>query len=321
MKRSPLADPHSGAQRRSQAWLDWQADLTNHSKLNAYLAELGSDKEARDHATAVFRHHVANQMSLLRDWADAFTTQSENPSDYLDLLERVVCNWIYMDPNITLSKLAPFDEHRRSIGKDIPQVGHTMIGRTRLAHLRWAVEHVLDKGVPGDLLEAGVWRGGACILMKGVLKDRGDRKRTVIVADSFEGLPPPDSRYPEDTLSEFDFHLRPELSVSLEEVQDNFRRYGLLDDRVYFAKGLFQHTLPALAGRTFAVLRLDGDLFSSTMDALRSLYDSVSPGGIIIIDDYGSVIDCRRAVAEFRVQRGIQTELFTIDDDGVFWIK
>src|SRR5260370_721437 len=86
----------------------------------------------------------------------------------------------------------------RAIGRDWPAEDETMIGQVRLDHLHQCVEQVLEQGVPGDLMEAGVWRGGACILMRAVLKAFDDRERIVWAADSFAGMPTPDGRYAED---------------------------------------------------------------------------------------------------------------------------
>ena len=74
-----------------------------------------------------------------------------------------------------------------------------MIGLKRLDNLERCVVRVLTDGVPGELVETGVWRGGATIFMRGVLKAYGVKDRTVWAADSFEGLPRPDaSRHPAD---------------------------------------------------------------------------------------------------------------------------
>ncbi len=163
--------------------------------------------------------------------------------------------------------------------------------------------------MPGDFIETGVWRGGASIFMRAVLKAYRDTTRTVWVADSFQGLPKPDAkRYPADA---GDRHWSySELAVPLEVVKANFARYGLLDDQVRFLVGWFRDTLPpglARSGR-FAVLRLDGDLYESTMDALTNLYPKLSVGGFAIIDDYGAVPACKAAVEDFRAQQGITEE-------------
>ena len=112
-----------------------------------------------------------------------------------------------------------------------------MVGLKRLANIRECVETVLADGVPGDLVETGVWRGGSCIFMRGILAAHGDPDRRVWVCDSFEGLPEHDGRYEADIGDQF--HTFAELAIPVEEVQENFRRYGLLDDRVRFLEGWF----------------------------------------------------------------------------------
>jgi len=196
-----------------------------------------------------------------------------------------------------------------------------MIGLKRLDNVEHCVATVIADGVDGDLVETGVWRGGASIFMRAALEAYGDRLRLVWCADSFEGLPPPDpDKYPEDR--GVTWHLSPELAVSLEEVKNNFARFGLLDERVRFLKGWFKDTLPAAPIEKIAVLRLDGDMYESTMDALRALYDRVSEGGFLIVDDYGIPEDtCRRAISDFRSQYGITNKITDVDGWGVFWRK
>ena len=239
---------------------------------------------------------------------------------YLDLLKRCLSNVIYQDHSILEGRDRPFDLGQRVNGRDWPAQAHTMIGIHRLDNLHFCVEDVLARGVPGDLMETGVWRGGATILMRAVLKVNGVTDRRVWVADSFEGLPPPDpAKYPLDeklVLNQFK-----ELAVSLEEVQRNFGRYNLLDDQVRFLKGWFRDSLPGAPVERLAVLRLDGDLYESTMDTLVHMYPKLSVGGYAIIDDYGTLIPCRRAVDDYRAQRGIEEPILPIDGHGVFWRK
>lgn len=239
---------------------------------------------------------------------------------YLDLLKRCLSNVIYQDHSTLFGKEQPFDLGNRVEGRDWPAQAHTMIGLHRLDNLHFCVEDVLARGVPGDLMETGVWRGGAAILMRAILKVNGVTDRLVWAADSFAGLPPPDpAKYPLDaplTLNQFK-----ELAVSLEEVQRNFGRYDLLDDQVRFLKGWFRDTLPGAPVKRLAVLRLDGDLYESTMDTLVHMYPKVSSGGYVIIDDYGDIPACRQAVLDYRAQHGIAEEIIPIDACGVFWQK
>ncbi len=200
-----------------------------------------------------------------------------------------------------------------------PGFADTMIGLNRLDSLQVCVETALDEGIAGDLIETGVWRGGACILMRGILAARGVTDRRVFVADSFEGLPKPDEeRYPAD--KDDVHHTFGYLAVSKEEVEENFRKYDLLDDRVVFLKGWFKDTLPAAPIGALAVMRLDGDMYGSTMDALNALYPKLSPRGFCIIDDY-ALPGCRAAVDDYRARHGITVEMMKAGWSSVFWRK
>ena len=219
--------------------------------------------------------------------------------------------------------LSPDDIYLMTLGLQVRPVAHvvphafTMIGRKRLDNLSECVATVLNDGIPGDLVECGVWRGGATILMRAMLFERGILDRTVWVADSFAGLPPPDP----ETDDGFDLSAEkaPVLVVSQPEVEANFAAFGLLDRQVRFLKGWFADTLPTAPIERIAVLRLDGDLYSSTMDALEALYTRVVPGGFIIVDDYLMIAQCARAVDEFRARNNIVEPLQPIDIGGVFW--
>jgi O-methyltransferase len=220
---------------------------------------------------------------------------------------------------LDLVRVVKFDPERRLAGIDQPPEAETMIGMRRLDNLQHCVTDVLRQGVPGDLIETGVWRGGAVIFMRAVLEAYGDASRTVWAADSFAGLPRPDEeRYPADR---GDRHwTRDQLAIPVETVKENFARYGLLDDRVRFLVGWFADTLPTAPIERLSILRLDGDMYGSTMDALRPLYPKLSKGGYCIVDDY-SLPGCREAVEDYRREHGISEEIVRIDDSGSFWQK
>jgi O-methyltransferase len=210
------------------------------------------------------------------------------------------------------------DPRVRLEGRDWPPFAHTMIGWLRLDNLHRCAEAALREAVSGDFLEAGVWRGGASILLRAVLKAYGVTDRRVWAADSFAGLPPPNpDRYPAD--AGLDLHRFPQLAVSLETVRAHFARYGLLDDRVRFLKGWFRDTLPTAPVERIALLRLDGDLYESTMDALTHLYPKVSVGGFVVVDDYGDIAACRQAVNDYRQQYGIDEPIVPVDWTGAYW--
>ena len=187
----------------------------------------------------------------------------------------------------------------------------------RLDNLQMCIEQVISNEVPGDLIETGVWKGGATIFMCGVLKAYGDEGRSVWIADSFQGLPPPNvEKYPAD---KGDLHYTIDsLRITEEMVRENFAAYGLLDENVKFLKGWFKDTLPGAPIERLAILRLDGDMYESTMDALQSLYSKLSVGGFVIVDDY-CIESCRKAVTDFRARHGIMDDIIDIDGTGVFW--
>ncbi len=211
---------------------------------------------------------------------------------------------------------APTERQRRD-GEIWPSYADTMIGLTRLDNLQSCIETVLKDGVPGDVIETGAWRGGACIFMRGIFAAYGVRDRKVYVADSFQGLPR--AEVPQDEGDTH--HTHPFLAVSQAQVEANFRRYGLLDDQVVFLNGWFKDTLPTAPIDRLAVLRLDGDMYGSTMDALNALYPKLSSGGFCIVDDYGVVESCKQAITDFRAANGITAELQVIDNSGRYWRK
>jgi O-methyltransferase len=220
---------------------------------------------------------------------------------------------------LQICKPVKFDAEKRTNGRDWPSQATTMIGKKRLDNLRYCVETVLTDDVPGDCIETGVWRGGASIFMRAILKAHGDQTRNVWCADSFQGMPNPDSeKYPRD--KGIRWYLDPELAVSLEDVKDNFRKFDLLDDQVKFLPGWFKDTLGAAPIDRISVLRLNGVMYESTMEALDPLYPKLSPGGFLIIDDYGLPQDCcRRAIHDFRDAHGITEPIIDIDGWGAYW--
>ena len=236
---------------------------------------------------------------------------------YLNLLEASLTGMLFEDKPIGGGE---FDPHTRFGGGDWPSLSVSMIGSVRMRQLRYACETVILDGVEGDFIETGVWRGGACILMKGVLAAYRDDKRWVFVADSFAGLPQPDlQNFPIDaTDAAGQLHAYAELRVSRTAVEDNFRRFGLLDQRVVFLEGWFKDTLPCAPTDKLAVLRLDGDMYESTIEALNELYHNVSYGGFVIVDDYGIEV-CAKAVHDFRERYGITSPILPIDGCGSYW--
>jgi O-methyltransferase len=275
-------------------------------------------------------------------------TRTDPAQLYLSLMKKTLCFSLWKDPgkpietvlyrfpgvlrlpirlgvgllrvaHLQLVRHVRYTEQQREDGTFRPSQADTMIGARRLDNLQCCVESVLRDHVAGDLIETGVWRGGACILMRAILAAHGVTDRRVWVADSFAGLPEPDpQKYPAD---QSDPHYKDSyLAVSQEEVASNFRKYGLLDEQVVFLKGWFKDTLPTAPIEKLAVMRLDGDMYESTMDALNALYAKLSPGGYCIIDDY-ALPNCRQAVEDFRATHRIKNPLLEIDWSGRYWRK
>jgi len=265
---------------------------------------------------------------------------------YLDLLKKALMNEVGIENELRIhylrsciaGRMAPDDIVLRDIrtrrGDDfreylaarrdgnlfrdqVIEFPYTMIGQKRLDNLEVLLTRIIEEGVPGDVIECGVWRGGASIFMRGVMKARGALDRTLWLADSFCGLPPPEA--PEDT--GYDLTSFTALAIDAETVREGFRRFDLLDEGVRFLEGWFADTLPRAPIGRLALMRLDGDLYKSTIDALEPLYPKLERGGYVVIDDYGAFPPCRQAVHDFRAKHAIEAPISVIDWTGVYWRK
>lgn len=241
---------------------------------------------------------------------------------YVDLMANCLTDMIYgADRRIVRrGKTVQFDKKKRFQGRDWPVVGHSMAGIKRLQNVAHLTDRVIAEDIPGEFIETGVWRGGASAMVRGVLKFRGIEDRKVYLADSFEGLPPPnEDDFPADKGSRY--HTRGRLAVGVEAVKKTFRSYDLLDEQVEFVVGWFKDTLPELDVPQFALIRLDGDMYESTIQAISALYPKLAPGGFVIVDDYGGIKACREAIHDYRDEHGITEDIIKIDHTGVWWQK
>jgi O-methyltransferase len=223
--------------------------------------------------------------------------------------------------NVEIAYKRPYDAKRREQGQDWPSRAESMIGLRRMDNIQQCIESIVTDGVPGDFIETGVWRGGACIFMRANLKAWGETGRKVWVADSFEGLPPPNAtEYAADAGDKL--HEYTGLAVGVSQVKHNFERYGLLDDQVEFLVGWFKDTLPTAPIDKLAIARLDGDMYESTIQAIEAVYPKLSPGGFLIIDDFGShASQAGQAIHDYRKAQGITEEIIPVDDFGAYWRK
>jgi O-methyltransferase len=221
--------------------------------------------------------------------------------------------------NFALCKMKFVSEENRTNGYDWPAQADTMIGINRLNNIESCIYSIINDNVEGDFIETGVWRGGAAILMRAILKELNIADRKVWVADSFKGLPRPSRSYPADHGNKL--YTKRILSVSLAEVKNNFTKYDLLDEQVAFLEGWFKDTLRQASIHKLSLLRLDGDLYESTWQSLNLLYPKLSAGGYIIVDDYNAFDACRSAITEYRNQHNIQTPIIKIDKQAIYWRK
>ena len=243
---------------------------------------------------------------------------------YLNLLKAVLTDTVF-EPGPDPDVLSPATYVQSLVKHCIQGRALTMVPVSRLDNIQKCIDDVIQNDVAGDVLEAGVWRGGTAIFMKAVLAAQNSDDRQVWVADSFEGLPVPDAelhpieaRAHESKIMKDVYH---HFAVDLASVQSNFSRFGLLDEKVRFLKGWFKDTLPTAPIEQLSVIRLDGDYYESTMTCLTQLYDKLSPGGYMVIDDYGQDdwTYCRQAVDEFRSAKSITEPMVRVDSTCYFW--
>lgn len=252
------------------------------------------------------------------DIAEYKPISSENKSLKFRVLMRI--EKFLKTKGFSICKIIKSTKEDRVVGKDWPIYADTMIGIKRLNNIEYCFHQIIKENIPGDFIETGVWRGGSTIFMKALLKKSNIIDRVVWVADSFEGLPKPNEK--EYSADRGDIYYKfKELAIPLDVVENNFRKYGLLDNNVKFLKGWFKDTLPVAPIDKLALLRLDGDMYESTMDGLVNLYPKLSIGGYIIIDDWGAVESCKQAVNDFRKSNNITEEIKIIDWTGVYWKK
>ena len=251
-----------------------------------------------------------------------FSSEYRTIEPPLGTFKRAICRPVQRllaSRGLELVRRTPFDAKARSEGSDWPYEAETMVGLQGLDFIQHCLADVLRNGVPGDMLEAGVWRGGVVIFMRAVLKVHGDTSRTIWAADSFAGYPKPNAeRYPADEGSRFWSAAR--AAASLVDVQKNLAAYNLLDDQVRFLPGWFRDTLPTAPIERLALLRLDGVMYQSIWEALEYLYPKVSVGGYVIVDDYAPAHpQCVAAVDTYRAQHGLTEELRRVTPYSVSW--
>lgn len=232
---------------------------------------------------------------------------------------------ISVKPALTSTKLSStpltrqLDDTVRAKGLDWSGFGFTMAGTARLQNIYDLLTDVFEHKIEGAVVETGVWRGGMSIYIRAVLRAFGEGHRISFVCDSFAGLP--ESTFTEEKGIQWN-NVR-YLEVSDKTVQHHFSMMGLSDPNVVFVKGFFSATMKPLANLyqgKFAVLRLDGDMYESTVDVLYQLYGRLSIGGYVIMDDWFG-FESQTACRDFFAVHGIAPTIHAVDKNAAYWQK
>ena len=236
---------------------------------------------------------------------------------YVDLLKRAITNYHY------LGGTSSFEDFRCASHYDLESSRWkidplakplTLLSKDQLDLIDKAIVSVEERRIAGDFLEAGIWRGGAVILMRGLIDAYGIEGRKVFAADSFAGIPK-NVRALNDPVDEWSDRW----VATLDEVRENIARFGFLDDKIAFVVGFFEQSLHQVAGEKFSVIRLDSDSYDSVETSLEHLYPLVAQGGIVIIDDW-HLPGCRMAVLDYLARYGIREEV-QLYGANAFWVK
>jgi hypothetical protein len=190
---------------------------------------------------------------------------------------------------------------------------YTMTSKERVWAVINAARYVVRRGIPGDFVECGVWRGGSTMAAALTFLGEDDTDRTLWLYDTYEGMSAPtaeDRKTGSSEPAELQFRKTQTgadraawCDASIEDVQANLALTGYPSERLRFVKGKVEDTLPEVAPQNVALLRLDTDWYASTKVELETLWDRLSPGGVLILDDYGSWEGARLAVDEFFAAR------------------
>lgn len=206
----------------------------------------------------------------------------------------------------------------------------TLTSVERMYALYSAIRYLDHAGVGGDVVECGVWRGGSCMLAARTLMALGDDTRHLHLYDTFAGMTRPQAvdtrqRDGSEQISRWEVFQREGHNAwcfaPLEEVRANLLSTGFPEQRMSFVQGAVEQTLPAHAPAAIALLRLDTDWYASTLHELEHLYPRLSPGGVLIIDDYGAYQGARDAVDGYFADNGIDMLLHRIDTAGRIGVK
>lgn len=188
---------------------------------------------------------------------------------------------------------------------------YSMTPKIRIFNLLQSLRYIKQKKIIGDYVECGVWKGGSILLFKKFIENEDkESKKKIYAFDTFEGMTRPSNEdYDLDSnikAAELLNNDKSKISnlwgvCSLEEVKSNLKRNLKNINNIFFIKGNVEKTLMNKENlpEKISILRLDTDWYTSTKKELEVLYEKVSSGGVIIIDDYGHWGGSKKAVDEF----------------------
>lgn len=201
----------------------------------------------------------------------------------------------------------------------------TQTSPERIYALCNAVRYLVGSGIPGAIVECGVWKGGSMMAAARTLLQLSERSRHLFLYDTFEGMPPPgefDIDYTGAHAATVQAQLgagQPDFRwnyVPMEEVRQAVLSVGYPSENIHLVKGRVEDTLPSQAPERIALLRLDTDWYESTRHELVTLYTRMSRGGVLIVDDYGHFAGAKKAVDEYLHEHNIRMLLNRIDYTG-----
>jgi O-methyltransferase len=236
---------------------------------------------------------------------------------YLDLIKRSVTNYAYLGGESSFEEFRCVEHYDLKLSQwkiDPSSRPLSLLRKSQLDLIEKVAVALDQRGVPGDFIEAGIWRGGAVILMRALIEAYGMPGRRVFAADSFEGIPKNERGRNDPVDLWADRWIAP-----LDEVKQNIARFGLLDDRIIFVRGFFADSLKTLSAEQFSLIRLDSDSYDSVETSLEYLYPLLSKGGVVIIDDW-HLDGCKAAVADYRSRHNIDDKIYVFDGNA-YWTK
>jgi O-methyltransferase len=199
---------------------------------------------------------------------------------------------------------------------------YTLTSVERIAALCEAIRYLERAGIPGDVVECGVWRGGSMMAAARTLVGLGRTQRDLYLYDTFSVFPRPGERdvdvWGNSVAERLDADLQNPAYDYLpeEQVERLVRSTGYPADRIHSVRGLVEDTIPAVAPATIALLRLDTDLYASTAHEMEHLFPRISPGGVLIVDDYGEFLGAKAAIDEYLKEHDVVLLLSRIDHTG-----